>query len=191
MPDISPVKHILALVDGTESSLHAADMAIDLALALRDRRLARNFMGYTVRPTNATVALGVSSIGELQGNSMQNTKKLNRYHDTIAASRPATERGYRMTSDDRIRRNVIQGIMCNFYVDFAEIERRFAIEAETYFAIEQPELADLERANFLRRDGKKLYVIDLGQLFVRNVAMIFDSHLRAQSEGSRHFSRTV
>ena len=40
MPDISPVKHILALVDGTESSLHAAEMAIDLALALRARLTA-------------------------------------------------------------------------------------------------------------------------------------------------------
>jgi nucleotide-binding universal stress UspA family protein len=40
MPDISPVKHILALVDGTESSLHAAEKAIDLALALGARLTA-------------------------------------------------------------------------------------------------------------------------------------------------------
>ncbi|MCX7014964.1 MAG: oxygen-independent coproporphyrinogen III oxidase [Candidatus Sumerlaeota bacterium] len=170
---------------------HFAVPEDDLARALEDRRLARNFMGYTVRPTNATIALGVSSIGELQGNSMQNTKKLNRYHEAIGAGRFATERGYRMTPDDRIRRDVIQSVMCNFYVDFAEIERRFGIDARAYFAVERPELDELERGDFLRRDGKRLYVVGLGQLFVRNVAMVFDAHLRAQREGARHFSRTV
>jgi nucleotide-binding universal stress UspA family protein len=40
MPNVSPVRHVLALVDGTESSLHAADMAIELAMALGARMTA-------------------------------------------------------------------------------------------------------------------------------------------------------
>ena len=36
----SPVNHILALVDGTESSFHAADLAIDLARVLGARLTA-------------------------------------------------------------------------------------------------------------------------------------------------------
>jgi len=40
MPNVCRVKHILALVDGTESSLRAADLAIDLAIALGARMTA-------------------------------------------------------------------------------------------------------------------------------------------------------
>jgi nucleotide-binding universal stress UspA family protein len=40
MPNARPVQHVLALVDGTEPSLHAADMAIELALALGARMTA-------------------------------------------------------------------------------------------------------------------------------------------------------
>jgi len=170
---------------------HFAVPEDELARALDSRRLHRNFMGYTVRPTNATLGFGLSSIGELQGNSVQNTKKLSRYWAALDAGRPATERGYRMTPEDRVRRDVILGIMCNFFVDFAEIESRHGIEAETYFAAERPELDELERSDLIRREGKKLYVSELGQFFVRNVAMVFDAHLRRPREGAPHFSRTV
>jgi len=40
MPELRPVTHILVLVDGTESSFHAADRAIDLAAALHARLTA-------------------------------------------------------------------------------------------------------------------------------------------------------
>jgi len=40
MPNVSRIKHVLTLVDGTEPSLRAADAAIDLAIALGARLTA-------------------------------------------------------------------------------------------------------------------------------------------------------
>lgn len=163
----------------------------DLAMALEDRRLHRNFMGYTVRPTDTTLGFGVSSIGETPMSQMQNTKKLTKYYHALEAGMPPTERGYRLTEDDAIRRDVIQSVMCNFFVDFERIDREHGIDSTEYFATEFEELNGLEDSGFIQRQQKTLEVTKIGQLFVRNVAMVFDAYLRKVSEGKRKFSRTV
>src|SRR5206468_131931 len=63
----------------------------------------------------------------------QNTKKLNRYKDALDRGRPPIERGFERSRDDEIRRDVIQSLMCNFYVDIRAIERAHGIEFATYF----------------------------------------------------------
>jgi oxygen-independent coproporphyrinogen-3 oxidase len=170
---------------------HFAVPEDDLARALDEHRLFRNFMGYTVRPTNAAIGFGVTSIGDLQGSMMQNTKKLNRYYEALGAGRPTVERGFRATKDDLIRRDVIQGIMCNGFVDFAVVEATHGIDAGSYFETEQAELTELESNGFVCRQGKVLRVTELGQMFLRNVAMTFDVYLRRKSGKCPRFSRTV
>ncbi|OPZ17382.1 MAG: Oxygen-independent coproporphyrinogen-III oxidase [candidate division BRC1 bacterium ADurb.BinA364] len=170
---------------------HFAAPEDELARALKDRRLGRNFMGYTVRPTDAALGFGASAIGELHGNLMQNDKRLSRYFRALAGGSLPIERGVEATDDDRLRAAVIQGVMCNGFVDFAEVEARFGVDWARHFAAEMPELYRLEAEGFLRFDGARMILSDLGMLFVRNVAMVFDAYLqRRLAEGPR-FSRTV
>lgn len=163
----------------------------DLALALEDRRLYRNFMGYTVRPTDTTIGFGVSSIGETPSSQMQNTKKLSRYYALLELGQLPVEKGFRLTEDDRIRRDVIQSLMCNFHLDFRRIDADYGIDSSEYFSGEMRELDALDESGFIERSATSLEVTALGQLFVRNVAMVFDAYLTAPSEGKRRFSRTV
>ena len=44
---------------------------------------------------------------------------------------------------------------------------------------------------FARVDGDVLEITPLGRLFVRNLCMIFDAHLRKKESGKQVFSRTV
>ena len=163
----------------------------ELAEAAREKRLHRNFMGYTVMPASDMIAFGISGIGEVQGAFFQNEKKLSRYYQALDDGRLPVSRGYVLDEDDRIRQYVIHEIMCNFQVSKAEVEERFGIDFDAYFSTALESLQEVRAEGFLEMDEGSLRVTDRGRLFVRNVCMAFDKHLEAKSAEKPVFSRTV
>ena len=172
---------------------HFAKPQDELAVAARERRLHRNFMGYTTRPAPDMLGLGVSSIGDVRGAFAQNTKKLSDYYRALDNGRFPVERGYALSPDDLVRRHVITQLMCNFHLDRAHVNTQFGIRFEEYFA---PELERLSAGpvgdGFLTISPTSLDVPERGRLFVRNICMEFDSYLPShQREAKPVFSRTV
>jgi oxygen-independent coproporphyrinogen-3 oxidase len=164
----------------------------ELARAAAAGRLHRNFMGYTVRPAPDLVGVGLSAIGDVTGAFAQNVKKLSTYYEALDAERFPTERGYILNEDDRIRRHVIAELMCNLRLDRRAVEARFGIRFDEYFARENAELVRGPAADGLVEiDGDTWVVTPAGRLLVRNVAMIFDRHLRERTAQQPVFSRTV
>jgi oxygen-independent coproporphyrinogen-3 oxidase len=167
----------------------------ELARALGNRSLYRNFMGYTVQSARDMVSVGVSAIGDVQGTFVQNTKKLSEYYSAIDEQRFPIERGYALDDDDRIRRYVITQLMCNGHLDMIETGQRFGIAFDRYFAAELAELTgpDSPAADGLVRvSDDAITVTPQGRMFVRNVCMLFDRYLRARTSGPKPvFSRTV
>jgi oxygen-independent coproporphyrinogen-3 oxidase len=164
----------------------------EIARAADAGKLHRNFMGYTTRPAPDLVGAGLSAIGDVGGAFAQNVKKLSTYYAALDEGRFATERGYELDADDRIRRHVIAELMCNFRVDRRAVEDRFAVRFSEYFAAEEAELArDLTADRLVETDGDCITVTPAGRLLVRNVAMVFDRHLRQRTAGEPVFSRTV
>lgn len=173
---------------------HFALPSDELALARGEERLHRNFMGYTVQMGTDMVGVGVSAIGDVRGGFAQNVKKLPAYYRALSAGLFPIERGYRLDRDDVIRREVITRLMCNFQLDRREIERKFGIDFETYFAVELAELTGPEgpvSQGLMEVDSERLRVVGDGGLFIRNFCMVFDRHLRNQPGGQPVFSRTV
>ena len=164
----------------------------EIARAAQAGVLHRNFMGYTVKPASDMVGVGVSSIGDVAGAFAQNTKKLSTYYENLDAGRFPVERGYVLDADDRIRRHVITQLMCNFRVAWADVQQRFGIEAQAYFAGERRVLAEGPATHGLvALDDNGIDVLPMGRFFVRNICMIFDRHLREQTGSTPVFSRTV
>jgi len=169
---------------------HFALPSDDLSVALDERRLHRNFMGYSVIPAAEMISFGTSAIGEIGGAYAQNEVKLSRYYEAIDAGKLPTARGFFLSRDDVIRRWLIRRLMCDFYLDTAELKRRFDVDYAEYFAAEEAELEEFYAEKFVGRDGDNLVVLPLGQIFVRNIAMVFDTYLK-KPEGHKRFSRTV
>ena len=169
---------------------HFALPTDELAVALSERRLHRNFMGYTVVPAEDMIGFGVSAIGEIGGAYAQNEKRPVLYYGALDEGRFPTHTGIALTEDDKIRRWVIRQLMCNFHLDFAGLRARFGVDYASYFAEEEPELAPLCAEGFLARHPDHLEVLPLGQVFVRNICMVFDAYLRRPA-AFRQFSRTV
>lgn len=172
---------------------HFALPGDDLAAAARERRLHRNFMGYTTRSAPDSVAVGASAIGEVGGAFAQNHKSLARYYEAIDGGRFPIERGYALTGDDQLRAFVIAELMCNFQLDRADVRERFGVEMDDYFAKELETLAGPGGPvsdGLLEIQPAGLRVTARGRLFVRNVCMAFDRYLGAH-QGRPVFSRTI
>jgi oxygen-independent coproporphyrinogen-3 oxidase len=164
---------------------HFALPTDELAIAQADKRLHRNFMGYTVQRNQRMLGFGVSSIGYVGDTFIQNHKKLADYNACIDEDRPAVERGYQLSLDDRIRAFVITELMCNFQVRKADVEARFDIPFDLWFADAFDTLRS-RAAGLWAWDGHTLSATDVGRLFIRNVAMCFDRYIDpARTYGSR------
>ncbi len=169
---------------------HFALPTDELTVAMDERRLHRNFMGYSVVPAEEMIGFGTSAIGEIGGCYAQNYVKLSKYYEAIDAGDLPVHRGFELSQEDIVRRWLIRRLMCDFYLDTAELKRRFDVDYRENFAAEEEVLSEFYEEEFVRRDGENIEVLPLGRVFIRNVAMVFDAYLK-RPEGQRMFSRTV
>ena len=101
--------------------------------------------------------------------------------------------GVTRSQDDAVRRDVIQRLMCNFFIDIPSVERRWGIEFRSYFASDLARLARYQDEGLVLAAGNSIRATSVGELFVRNLAMCFDRYLHDKHEGggTNLFSRTV
>ena len=123
------------------------------------------------------MALGVSGIGLIGDAYAQNTRILDQYNELIDAGRLAVVRGTRLSADDLLRRELIQGIMCQGQIDIPALERKHGIRFAEYFAKELPKLDPLAEDGLLTLSPDAIAVTARGRLFLRNIAMVFDAYL--------------
>jgi oxygen-independent coproporphyrinogen-3 oxidase len=172
---------------------HFALPTDELVRAQQAGTLQRNFQGYSTRAECDLVAVGVSSISKVGDTYAQNAKTLPEYYRMIDSGGLAVQRGVALEPDDRLRRDVIQQLMCATRLEFGAIEARHGIRFEDYFAAELVALAPLERDDLVAREGRSLRITARGRLLMRNVAMVFDAHLKkgAATGAQPRFSRVV
>ena len=120
---------------------HFARPGDELALALDEDRVHRNFMGYTVMPASDQVGIGVTSIGDVGGAYVANEKKLASYQRVAASGRLPVARGLLRTPEDELRRAVIHRIICTLKLEFGWVEEHFEVDPRTHF---KTAIADLE-----------------------------------------------
>jgi len=172
---------------------HFALESDELAVAQQGGFLYRNFQGYTVRPASDTIAFGMTSISDIGGAYAQNAHKLKDWSQHVLEGRLPVERGAAMSDDDVMRRFVINRVMCLLRLDLREVAGKFGPAARAEIEANlKAGVQELQDDGLVTFDGDVLRVTPLGQLLVRNVAMLFDAYLpKRQAEGKNTFSRTV
>src|SRR5579863_8986724 len=171
---------------------HFAKPQDELAIAQRNRTLHRNFQGYTTKAGADLYGMGVSAISSIGDAYAQNRREVPAYQSTVSARGIATMRGYRLSEDDRIRRDVIGRLLCHTVIPKREVEREFSIAFDEYFAPELRRLEQLQEEGLVTLGGDEIRVAPLGRIFIRNVAMTFDRYLHEQQMDQRPlFSKTL
>jgi oxygen-independent coproporphyrinogen-3 oxidase len=161
-----------------------------LAVAKREGRLHRNFQGYSTQSDCDLVALGVSAIGRVGASYYQNAKTLAEYYEALGKRQLPVVRGYALTRDDELRRDVIMALMCQGRVEFGAIEKAHGIQMVAYFETELAALRHMADSGLVTLEAGAVQVTAAGWFLVRAVAMVFDHHLQSAQEKHR-FSRVV
>lgn len=167
---------------------HFARPDDELALALAEGTLYRNFQGYTTRAGASLYGFGMSSISQTDGSFRQNHKELDAYTRALAANELPLERGFLLSAEDKRRRAVVMEIMCRGRVDYAALSRRLGFDVARAYAAEIATLVNLEADGLVKPDAGGFDITPLGELFRRIIAMRFDEYL---ARGPRKFSKTV
>jgi oxygen-independent coproporphyrinogen III oxidase len=147
-----------------------------LARAAAAGTLRRNFQGYTTDDAPVLLGFGASSIGSLPQGYVQNDATIAGWRSAIAAGQLATRRGVALGGDDRLRRAIIERLMCDLAVDLACECGRHGVEPERFAAACDAMDALAARGLGWRR-GWQLGVHERDRPLVRIVCALFDAYL--------------
>lgn len=155
---------------------HFAKPEDELAIAVRDGKLHRNFQGYTTDAAQCLVGFGASSIGRFPRGFVQNRADVPQWRGAIRAGQLATARGIALSEDDRRRGKIIERLMCDLEADVSEISRR-----ET-----DQRLAGMEADGLIETLGDWIAVTEPGRPFLRSICAVFDDYLAPAAAQRRH-----
>jgi len=161
----------------------------ELALALKNRTLHRNFMGYTTLHNMVQIGTGVSAISDFGDSYWQNPKDLNQYMEETSDNRLIPRRMIHLDKEDMLRREVIETLMCHGEIFIPDFESRYKIDFRNHFEQAFAKLEQFEEDGLVKLSSQKIDLTPLGMLFTRNIAMPFDRYL--EKGGSQQFSKTV
>jgi oxygen-independent coproporphyrinogen-3 oxidase len=153
----------------------------------RAKRLHRNFQGYTTDEASTLVGFGTSAIGMLPQGYVQNTASTVAYREAIRSDVLATARGRELTAEDRLRRAIIERLMCDLRVDLAGIAAAHGRNLDD-FTPELSSLAPLADHGLVAISEGTVTVAEHARPFVRNICAAFDTYLAA---GATRFSRAL
>ncbi len=162
----------------------------ELALAKTNGTLQRNFQGYSTHADTDLIGVGMTSIGKVNDCFIQNQHTEEAYFEAIDSSGLAVRRGYKLSKDDCIRRDIIQALMCQNKVVIADFVSKYKINFFEYFEKELISLASMVADKLVTFNEQEIIVTNAGQLLLRNIAMLFDAYIKPVQQ-QIIFSKTI
>lgn len=160
---------------------HFAKATDALYVAQKEKRLHRNFMGYTDVRTDVLLGMGVSSISETPDCFHQNQKVLPVYEREIAEGKIPTLRGHKLHEQDRRLREQILRFMTSGEV---ELDPDQVDDARDF-------LKEMIGDNLVEVNNKGMKITSLGKPFLRNACVFLDQRLRDQKPNTKIFSQAL
>ena len=159
-----------------------------LAIAKRQGRLHRNFLGYSAQPNCDLISLGVSAIGRVGASYSQNAQTLKAYYSCLDQGHLPVVRGLLLTRDDMVRRSVIMALICQGRLEFESIGLAHLIDFRSYFLNELTLLQGFQVEGLVEVSDTDLQITTRGGHFARSVAAVFDRYLQADHIREKSFS---
>ncbi|MCU7616140.1 oxygen-independent coproporphyrinogen III oxidase [Chryseobacterium sp. PBS4-4] len=157
----------------------------DLYQSLIQKKLHRNFMGYTSSKTQLMVGLGMSAISDSWYAFAQNVKTVEEYQKTVEEGVIPVVKGHILNEEDLLVRRHILNLMCQLETTF-DIQNSFP-ELENAFEM----LKEMEKDELVEIHDNQIKITEKGRAFTRNVAMVFDLRMMRNKPETRIFSMTI
>jgi oxygen-independent coproporphyrinogen-3 oxidase len=169
---------------------HFARKDDELSVALNNRALHRNFMGYATRPAPHMLAFGLSGIGDVCDRFIQNDATLEGWSGLVDKQDLPVIKGHKLNDDDKLRRLTILNLMCNLELPFDLTVERFGGRVDELLPESLAQIPPLVEDGLVEMDDTGLRITEKGRYFVRNVAMTLDAYLGGD-KSKPIFSKTI
>lgn len=164
----------------------------ELAQALAKGQLHRNFQGYCTRRTTAQVyAFGVTAISQLDDAYAQNGRDIQTYISAINEGRLYTARGYRLSAQEKLVREVVETLMCNYALRWSEVAAHIGSTPETLreaCGYDEAVMQEMAADGLITLTPDTITVNTEGRPFVRCVAAALDPLMR---HTDKNFSKPI
>ncbi|MFK7810806.1 MAG: radical SAM protein, partial [Saprospiraceae bacterium] len=168
---------------------HFALPTDELLIADNKGELHRNFMGYTAKPTELLIGLGASSISDSWSTYVQNEKHIEDYKAKVHSGQLPIIKGHNLTEEDKVHRQHILNIMCNYGTSWADMDLRTDALFEGLVRLQELEVEGFVEIDLAK---KELRVLEAGRPFIRNIALLLDARYWARKGvKERQFSRAL
>jgi len=157
---------------------HFALQDDSMVKAQQEGSLQRNFQGYSTHAHTDLIGVGVSSIGSIFDSYSQNSSNMDDYRKMVTSGQLPVVRGLVMTADDRLRKQVINQLICHFALDIKALENEWHIDFASYFKSEIDELMVMAEDGLVTFGSEHIQVEPRGRLLIRNICMVFDAYLK-------------
>jgi oxygen-independent coproporphyrinogen-3 oxidase len=157
-----------------------------LAIAMQNKELHRNFMGYTTQNTSLMIGLGMSSISDSWFGFAQNEKTVEDYIERVNQGEIPVFRGHILSEEDLVIRRHILDLMCHFETTLRTDSLLFPL-----FDSIKERLKEMETDGLVRIQENTITITNAGIPFVRNACMAFDMDLQRIEKREGMFSKTV
>lgn len=154
-----------------------------MAEAFKAKELHRNFQGYTTDSSEALLAFGPSAISALPQGYSQNATANHEYFKAIDEGLLPTVKGVEITAEDKIRRALINELMCYLEIDLMRFFCAHGLALDSYDHI-YPTLQELAKDRLIEFDGSRIKVNPNATQAVRLVCSLFDAYFQASK--ARH-----
>ncbi len=150
---------------------HFALESDPLYISMKEKKLHRNFMGYSDKYTELMISLGVSAISDTWNAFAQNIKVVEAYQEAVAKDMFPIFKGHKLSEEDLVIRKHILNLMCRYETKLGNEIYKFPALSEGFHRCEELQQDGLVELTFC-----KVKVTEKGMAYLRNICMCFDAH---------------
>lgn len=157
----------------------------ELFIARQEKRLHRNFMGYTVQHSDTLIALGVSSISDSGDMYVQNVKEVEEYQTLVEKHIPLLK-GHKLSNKEKQIRKHFLNLLCYFETEWNNKED-IIVELMNENTLWENILQD----GLAEQNDNSIKVTETGKLLIRNICYALDKPSQQAHSEKPIFSKAI
>lgn len=157
----------------------------ELFIARQEKKLHRNFMGYTVQHSDILIALGTSSISDSGDIYVQNVKEVEEYQELVPKQIPIFK-GHIVSQKEKELRKHILNLLCYFETSWESADD-IIVEMMSNNLLWNGILSD----GLATIENHKIKVSETGKLLIRNICYALDKPSQQSHSEKPLFSKAI